>query len=205
VLHLHRGTPFIYQGEELGMTNAVLSDIAEVRDVESLNYYADSTERLGFDPAEVMRAIGRVGRDNARTPMQWTAEENSGFTTSKPWIGVNENHRLLNADAERADPDSIFHYYRRLIELRHTDPIIESGSYRLLYPDDEHLFCFTRTSPEGEILVVANFNGERTKLPRELRSNWWKAEIVIENLESRRSSLPPHLEPWQVVVLRRSS
>src|SRR3712207_4755259 len=121
VLHLHHGTPYVYQGEELGMTNAPFAGIADFRDIESLNHYAQAVA-LG-DPAEhVLAGLRAMSRDNARTPMQWDATEHAGFTAGTPWLAVNPNHREINAQAAAADPDSVFHHYRRLIELRHTEP-----------------------------------------------------------------------------------
>ena len=119
VLHLHRGTPYVYQGEELGMTNAPFASIDDFRDIESLNHYAEAIAR-GAIPEHVLASMRPMSRDNARTPMQWDASEQAGFTTGTPWIAVNPNHAEINAQAARADPDSVFHHYRRLIELRHT-------------------------------------------------------------------------------------
>ena len=118
VLHLHRGTPYVYQGEELGMTNAPFNVIDDFRDIESLNHYAEAVGE-GASPDDVLLSLRTMGRDNARTPMQWDAGPHAGFTTGEPWLGVNPNHVEINAEAARADPDSVFHHYRQLIELRH--------------------------------------------------------------------------------------
>ena len=123
VLHLHRGTPYVYQGEELGMTNAPWATIDDFRDIESLNHYARGGRGAASRPDDVLRALRTMGRDNARTPVQWTPGPHAGFTTGEPWLPVNPNHTEINAEAERANPDSVFHHYRRVIELRHALPV----------------------------------------------------------------------------------
>jgi glycosidase len=121
VLHLHRGTPCVYQGEELGMTNAPFAGVHELRDVESLNHYAEAVA-TGGEPESVLRGLRAMGRDNARTPVQWDASPNAGFTTGEPWLAVNPNHTWLNAAAQYDDPDSVFNHYRRLIRWTATGP-----------------------------------------------------------------------------------
>src|SRR3712207_1310250 len=134
VLHLHRGTPYVYQGEELGMTNVPFTSLDDFRDIESLNYYRDAVGR-GLSPETVLASLRRMSRDNARTPVQWTAGRAAGFTTGTPWLRVNPNHTWLNAEAERADPHSVYHHYRDLIALRHSEPVIVDGDFTLLLPD----------------------------------------------------------------------
>ncbi len=160
VLHLHRGTPYIYQGEELGMTNGVFADIADFRDVESLRYYAHRVGPAGGDPAEALALLRRVSRDNARTPMQWNGDRGAGFTSGASWIGVNPNHQWLNAARQRHDPRSIYHLYRRLIELRHTEPVVSRGDFGLLEIGNESVYAFRRRFGSREIRVVANLSGE---------------------------------------------
>ena len=145
VLHLHRGTPYVYQGEEIGMTNARFDRVEAFRDIESLNHYAEAVAS-GEDPDAVLAGLRTMGRDNARTPMQWDAGEHAGFTTGEPWIPVNPNHDEINAEAAVADPDSVFHHYRRLIELRHSEPVVAHGDFTMLLPDDERVYAFTRGS-----------------------------------------------------------
>ncbi len=159
VLHLHRGTPYVYQGEELGMTNAPWARVEDFRDIESLNHYAEAVGH-GADPAAVLDDLRRVSRDNARTPMQWDASPNAGFTTGTSWLAVNPNHREINAEAARADPGSVFHHYRRLIELRHTEPVVAHGDFTMLLPDDERVYAFARRLGGVELLVLGNFTGE---------------------------------------------
>jgi oligo-1,6-glucosidase len=158
VLHLMRGTPYVYQGEELGMTNAHFTSLGQYRDVEAVNYAAEAAER-GIAESTVLRSLSVKSRDNARTPMQWDAGPNGGFTTGVPWIEVNANHVDVNAEAALADPDSVFHHYRRLIGLRHEHPVIVDGDFRMLLPDDEQVFAYTRTLDARTLLVLANVTG----------------------------------------------
>jgi glucan 1,6-alpha-glucosidase len=157
VLHGMQGTPFIYQGEELGMTN-VQFDISEYRDIETLNLYRDRTEK-GIPAQEVMRSIHAKGRDNARTPMQWDGSSNAGFTSGNPWIGINPNNTFINAEEQRKNPDSIYHYYRKLIRLRKEYKVFADGKFELLYEDDKELFAYTRKTNREALLVLCNFFG----------------------------------------------
>ena len=134
VLHLHRGTPYIYQGEEIGMTNAHFSEISHYNDLESINYHAEAVS-LGVEAEAVLRSIAVKSRDNARTPMQWDDTSHAGFTTNIPWLPVNPNYVTINAAAAVADPSSVFHHYRKLIALRHSDPLLVDGRFDLLLPD----------------------------------------------------------------------
>src|SRR6185295_11010970 len=134
VLHLHRGTPYVYQGEELGMTNVDFTSIEEFRDIEARNHYASAVRR-GHDPAAVLAAMAPMHRDNARTPMQWDASPHAGFTTGTPWIAVNPNHVTINATAARADEAPVFHHYRRLIELRHASDVVVDGVFEMQLAD----------------------------------------------------------------------
>jgi oligo-1,6-glucosidase len=158
VLHLHRGTPYIYQGEEIGMTNVAFDGITDFRDIESLNFYEERVHRRNGDPAEALRILQRKSRDNARTPMQWTGDPGAGFSTTAPWIPLNPNHVWLNAETQRSDPGSIYHYYRRLIALRHAEPVVVSGDFTLLDIGDENVYAFRRRLPGREIRVVANLS-----------------------------------------------
>jgi oligo-1,6-glucosidase len=155
VLHLHRGTPYVYQGEELGMTNAGFTAIDEYADLESVHHHHDALAR-GLPEAEVLRSLATKGRDNARTPMLWTSDEHGGFTTGTPWLPAHANREVINAEAAVADPDSVFHHYRRLIELRHTDPVVVDGRFALLLPEHPQVWAFTRTLDDQVLLVLAN-------------------------------------------------
>jgi oligo-1,6-glucosidase len=201
VLHLHRGTPYVYQGEELGMTNAPFDDIRAFRDVESLNHYAEAVE-AGADADEVLASLRTMGRDNARTPVQWDASEHAGFTSGTPWIPVNPNHREINAEAERADPDSVFHHYRRVIALRHAEPAVAYGDFTMLLEDDPALYAYTRRLEETELLVVANFGGEPAEAAIE---GWDGAELVLGNVADAAAPDPDRiaLAPWEARVYRR--
>jgi oligo-1,6-glucosidase len=196
VLHLHRGTPYVYQGEELGMTNAPLASIADFRDIESLNHYREAVAG-GADPEDVLEVLRTAGRDNARTPMQWDASEHAGFTTGTPWLAVNPNHVTINAEAARADPGSIFHHYRRLIELRHTEPAVALGDFTMLWPSDPQVYAFTRRLDDVELLVVANLSGEPAAPDL---SAWADAELVLANCAPGDG-----LAPWEARVYRRTS
>ena len=159
VLHMSRGTPYVYQGEELGMTNAHFTRLSDYRDVEAVNYAKEAAQR-GIDPATVLRSLAVKGRDNARTPMQWDAGPQAGFTTGEPWIAVNANHVEVNAETAVADRDSVFHHYRRLIALRHEHPVIVDGDFRTLLADDEQVYAYTRSLQGDAMLVLANMSGE---------------------------------------------
>jgi oligo-1,6-glucosidase len=158
VLHLLRGTPYVYQGEELGMTNAHFTSLGSYRDIESVSW-AKGAIAAGLTEQQVLHSLAVKSRDNARTPFQWDATEQAGFTTGTPWLPVNANHTEINAEAARKDPDSVFHHYRRLIALRHTLPVVVDGDYRLLMPDDEQVFAYVRTLDATTLTVLANLSG----------------------------------------------
>ena len=161
-LHGLQGTPYIYQGEEIGMTNIRLP-LEEYVDLEIHNLYRDRVA-AGFDPADVMESIYARGRDNARTPMQWTAGENAGFTTGKPWLPVNENCSFINVEVALADPDSVFYYYQKLIALRKSHEVFRSGRFTLLLPDDEQRFVYRRDTETEHMLVICNFSAAEATL-----------------------------------------
>ena len=191
--HGMQGTPYIYQGEELGMTNIRLP-IEEYVDLEIHNVYRERTA-AGYAPETVMESIYARGRDNARTPMQWTCGENAGFTTGKPWLPVNENHALINAEAALADPDSVFRYYQKLIELRKTYEVFRHGRFELLDPKDEKIFAYTRDTQTEHLLVVCNFTGET--LDFEVPERFRGARLLIGNY----STGEPGLRPYEAAML----
>jgi oligo-1,6-glucosidase len=195
VLHLHRGTPYIYQGEELGMTNTRFNTIEDFRDIESLNHYREAVEG-GASPDEVLQVLRYMGRDNARTPMHWSPGRHAGFTTGEPWIAANPNHVEINAEAAVADPDSVFHHYRRLIELRHSLPVIATGDFTMRLPDDERVYAFTRALDGDELLVLGNFTGD----PVEVEIQGWDGSE-----EALIGSPGLALGPWEGKALRRSA
>ena len=188
MLHGMQGTPYIYQGEELGMTNIKLP-LEEYVDVEIHNLFRDRTAE-GYSPEAVMESIWKRGRDNARTPMQWTAGENAGFTTGKPWLKVNPNHTEINAEAALADPDSIFYYYQKLIELRKSLPVFREGSFELLCPEDEKVFAYTRDMGNAHLLVVCNFTSKA--VPFEIPEAFRNAKTLVANYPDTADTLRPY-------------
>lgn len=152
-----QGTPYIYQGQELGMTN-VRYPLEEYRDIETLGMYR-KYKALGWPEEKILRSIHARSRDNARTPMQWSGAENAGFTTGTPWLKVNPNYKTINADSQLSDPDSVFSYYQRLIRLRKGHPVFREGTFRLVLDDHEDIFAYTRTTATAQLLVVCNFRG----------------------------------------------
>jgi oligo-1,6-glucosidase len=205
ILHLHRGTPYIYQGDELGMTNARFAGIDDFRDIESLNHYAAAVA-AGDPPEHVLAALRYMGRDNARTPMQWDDSEHAGFTTGTPWLPVNPNHAEINAVAALADPNSVLHHYRRLIELRHCEPVVVHGDYTMLLPDDERVYAYRRGLGGVELLVLGNFSSAAaplTDLPD--ATAWTGADLIIGNYPAPSAEAGELvLRPWETRVYRRT-
>ncbi|RDV45316.1 glucohydrolase [Leifsonia sp. ku-ls] len=200
VLHLMRGTPYVYQGEELGMTNVPFASIGDFRDIESLNHYAEAVDILGEPADQVLAALRRTSRDNARTPMQWTAGPNAGFTSGTPWIAVNPNATTINAEVELADPDSVFSHYRALIDLRHRSDVVARGDYRLVLAEHPQVFAYTRSLDGRSLLVLANLTGSTASFdPAEL-PGWADAEPVLANLGPASEALSGNLRPWEAVV-----
>lgn len=193
MLHGMQGTPYIYQGEELGMTNIRL-DIGQYADLEIHNMYRERMAK-GYAQEEVMRSIWARGRDNARTPMQWTDGENAGFTTGTPWLPVNPNCGQINAQAALADPDSVFHYYRRLIRLRKTYPVFRDGTFTLLCPEDEKIFAYTRDTEHGHLLVVCSFSPEETAF------DWPEAYRCAATLIGNYPDRAPVLRPYEAAMI----
>ena len=203
VLHLHRGTPYVYQGEELAMANVGYTSIDQLRDVESLNFFAHAVAE-GADPEQVMAGIRAMGRDNARTPMQWDASQHAGFTTGSPWIEANPDHVEVNAAAQVDDPASVYHHYRRLIALRHDDPVVVHGDFTMLAPEHPALYAFTRTLEGVTLLVVANFSRAELALDHADLPDLADAPLVLGNYDSE---VEPGtaLRPWEARVLRSAS
>jgi len=196
VLHLHRGTPYIYQGEEIGMTNVHFETIDEYRDLESLNHYREAVQEFDQSPASVLGRVHTMGRDNARTPMQWDDSENAGFTTGRPWIDTNPNYVSINAAADRESERSVFRFYQRLIALRHDEPVVALGTFSMLVPDHEQLYAFTRTLGDETLLVVANASDEPLEdaLPVDVAS----ADLLLANYPTTRETL----RPWEARLYR---
>lgn len=176
ILHGMQGTPYIYQGEELGMTNACL-DISECKDIETLNLYHERMQ-AGCAHEDIMVSIHAKGRDNARTPMQWDGTRNAGFTSGTPWLKVNPNHAFINASTQIDNEQSVFNYYRTLIDLRKKHPVFIEGDFKLLLPDDEDIFAYMREYEGVRILVVANFHAGVRSLASQLTFVGWTPLIA---------------------------
>jgi oligo-1,6-glucosidase len=201
-LHLLKGTPYIYQGEELGMTNVAFESIDDYRDIETLNMYREFVHERGMEPERVMAMIHAKSRDNARTPMQWDASPNAGFTTGTPWIGVNPNYTEISAEAELADPDSIFYTYQHLIRLRRELPVVTYGVYELLLPEHEEVYAFTRTLGEATVLVLVNFVAKEAQLELPDSLVLEDASLLIGTYEVPEGPLGKTLtlQPWEARV-----
>ena len=180
------------------MTNVAFASIEEFRDIEAINHYRSAVAR-GEQPAAVLASMLHH-RDNARTPMQWDATTHAGFTTGTPWIAVNPNHTTINAAAARADERSVFHHYRRLIELRHTSPVVVDGAFAMLAPEHPHVYAFTRTLGSETLLVAGNFSGDHQIVDG--LADWDGADVVIANVDDP-APITAGLGPWEAVVLRR--
>ena len=188
MLHGMQGTPYIYQGEELGMTNIRLP-IDRYVDVEIRNFYEDRIAR-GYSHDAVMESIYARGRDNARTPIQWTDGDCAGFTTGTPWLPVNDNYREINAETALKDPNSIFYYYQKLIQLRKSYPVFREGDFTLLDPEDPDLFAYIRENEEGRMLVVCNFTSKCIGFA--LPDGFEKAQRLIGNYPAEEGALRPY-------------
>ncbi|MDR1606518.1 MAG: alpha-glucosidase [Streptococcaceae bacterium] len=195
LLHLMRGTPFIYQGEEIGMTNYDFEDISQVADIESLNLYAERLAQ-GYQPEAIMASIRAVGRDNARTPMQWDMTEQAGFTTGQPWLAVNENYQTINVAAALADKTSIFYTYQRLIALRKQNDWLVYGDYQLL-ETSESIFAYLRHFEGQRYLVVVNFSDD----PAIFKSDFVAEKEMIANRSFPDDLSQVDLAPWDAFAV----
>ncbi|MDY4677482.1 glycoside hydrolase family 13 protein [Bifidobacterium tsurumiense] len=217
LLHMHRGTPYVYQGEELGMTNAHFTTLDQYRDLEALNAYRQRVEEAKVQSEEsMMDALALIGRDNARTPMQWDGSKYAGFTDAQahrePWISVNPNHVDINAAAEFDDPDSVYSFYKQLIELRHTNQVVAAGDWQVIDEQAERVYAFTRSLGDERLLVMVNLSGKEAEVPAQ-------SAALIEGLErgdfERQTLIGTHgtvhaaaslaklgLSPWEGVAVR---
>ncbi len=200
LLHGMKGTPYIYQGEELGMTNVRFEDINEYNDIETLNMYKDRISK-GYSHDEIMASIYAKGRDNARTPMQWDSTENAGFTTGKPWLKVNKNYKFINAEDCLQDKDSIFYHYKKLINIRkHNDTIIY-GDYKLLLPEDKNVFAYSRELNGDKIVVVCNFYNKEVNL--NFNEDFNNVEILLSNYKDSSILMKDlKLRPYEAIMYR---
>ena len=201
MLHGMQGTPYIYQGQELGMTN-VQFDIGDYRDIELLNMYKERVAG-GVDEQEIMRSIYAKGRDNARTPMQWSEETNAGFTDGTPWIRCNPNYAIINAEEQLVNQDSVLNYYRKLIALRKQEEVLIEGNYEPVLEEDQSLFAYTRENGQAKLLVICNFTGKDAAY--ELSEIWRDAETLITNYEEQGTwgSLRPY--EAKMLILRKGA
>ncbi|WP_105616547.1 glycoside hydrolase family 13 protein [Vallitalea okinawensis] len=200
LLHFMKGTPYIYQGEELGMTNVQFNSLDDYDDIETINFYKEKTEE-GFSHEEMMKAIWENGRDNARTPVQWDASDNAGFTTGEPWIKVNPNYTTINAENALSDQDSIFYYYKKLIELRKNMDVIVYGEFELILKEDLNIFAYTRTLGEEKILVINNVTDQEVTF--ESPEAYEVTETLISNYRDAKAQ--PNsmvLRPYEAVAYK---
>ncbi len=205
-VHLLQGTPYIYQGEEFGMTNPHFTSISQYKDVESLNAYRELLA-AGKPEDEVLRILDRKSRDNSRTPVQWDDSPHAGFTTGEPWIEVASNYPEVNAAAAVADPDSVFHHYRKLIELRKTDPLVTTGRYELLDREHPSVYAYLRRGEGEALLVVNNFYADPVtwRLPSEAGEYASRALVLGNYPDPELGNDPILLRPYESVVLRLTS
>ncbi len=196
-LHMMQGTPYVYQGEELGMTNTVFNSVDDFRDLESINAYKELIESGLYTKEDMFPKIAHKSRDNARTPMQWDASENAGFTAGTPWISVNPNYKKINVADQLKREDSVFNYYKKLIRLRKENEIIVYGNYELLLPEDENIFAYVRTLDNQKLLVVCNFSKTEQKFDF---SGYENAKVLISNY-NRGAGKDGILKPYEATVL----
>lgn len=196
-LHMMQGTPYVYQGEELGMTNTVFNSVKDFRDLESINAYHELTEKGVISAEELFPKICHKSRDNARTPMQWDDSKNAGFTTGTPWIDVNPNYTKINAKEQMARENSVFNYYKKLIALRKEYEIIVYGDYNLLLPEDEDLFVYERSLDGKKLLVACNFSENEREFDFDIVKN---GKILTNNYEEF-NLINKKLRPFEAVVV----
>lgn len=195
-LHMMKGTPYIYQGEELGMTNAYFSKLEDYRDIESINAFHEYTENGLAGKEEMMNCLKEISRDNARTPMQWNTKENAGFTTGTPWIKVNKNYLEINAEAEMAEEDSVYHYYKKLIRLRKENEIMVQGRFAPLLEEDDHIYAYERLWEGKKIVVACNFTKEVQAC--DLFQGLVDGKELISNYKEHKSGV---LQPYEAIAV----
>ena len=196
-----RGTPYIYQGDEIGMTNVAFPNFEDYRDVETLNL---TKTRNSEELAEILPAVHWQGRDNARTPMQWSGEYNAGFSSGLPWIKVNENHGQLNVEMQEKNPRSILHFYRKMITIRKTYPALVYGTFECITPEDQNLFVYTRKDEEYELMVVLNFSSEnqKYKMPTAFDGAVFIKIVCNYRISEEVKEGAIDLKPWEAILLK---
>ena len=197
VLHLMHGTPYIYNGEEIGMTNCPVKSIDEVEDIESINMYRERIDK-GYSKDELIKAINTKGRDNARRPMQWSNEENAGFTTGKPWLKLNPNYTKINVEKDLEDTNSIFYTYQKLIRLRHENAVVVDGDFELVENTSDNILAFWRKLEDEKWLVVANLSGKKQNLNLDISFK----KVLISNYENRDSLKDMALKPYEAFAVK---
>ncbi|HEF1905389.1 TPA: alpha,alpha-phosphotrehalase [Bacillus cereus] len=203
-MHMLQGTPYIYQGEEIGMTNPKFESIEQYRDVESLNIY-DIKLKEGLSKEEIIGILKQKSRDNSRTPMQWNEKMNSGFTTSTPWISAAENFKEINVEKALEDKESVFYHYKKLIELRKTYDVITEGEYAILDKNDPKIWAYTRTTESEVLLVINNFYGEEItySVPAHVQLEGMKQEVLLSNYKDVSKDIAKlNLRPYESIVYR---
>jgi oligo-1,6-glucosidase len=199
-LHMMQGTPYIYQGEELGMTNIHFNSIEEYNDIESINAYNELVSNNIVDSKTMLSYLNFKSRDNARTPMQWDDTEHAGFTTGTPWMTINPNYKYINAKAQENDNGSVYNYYRKLIQLRKENEIIVYGKYRPLLEDSEEIFAYTRTLDNQKLLVVSNFTDKKVKFEVPENMKGQNRELLISNYQVLEHNDVIDLRPYEARV-----
>ena len=194
-LHMLKGSPYIYQGEEIGMTNAYFKSIDDYKDIEAINAYKEYTESGLMTEEEMLNCLKMVSRDNARTPMQWDDSANAGFTTGTPWISVNKNYTQINAKAALEDKDSVFYYYQKLIRLRHENEIIVEGVFHGLLEDNDDIYAYERTLGDEKLVVACNFTNK--EVPCDLFEGK-EGEELITNYKNHVAGV---LQPYETRVI----
>ena len=200
-IHMMQGTPYVYQGEELGMTNCPFNTLDNFRDLESINAFHELTEQGKMTEEDMMAAIGYKGRDNARTPMQWDDSAYAGFSTAKPWIMVNPNYTKINAKDQVNREDSVFKYYQKLIKLRHESKLIVYGTYDLILDDDKDIYAYIRTLGDEKLIVYCNFseNTREVELPEEFTNG----KVLISNYIDAKVNHKITLRPYEAIVIQK--
>lgn len=200
-IHMMQGTPYVYQGEELGMTNCPFNTLDNFRDLESINAFHELTEQGKMTEEDMMAAIGYKGRDNARTPMQWDDSAYAGFSTATPWIMVNPNYTKINAKDQINREDSVFKYYQKLIKLRHESELIVYGTYDLILDDDKDIYAYIRTLGDEKLIVYCNFseNTREVELPEEFTNG----KALISNYSDAKVNHKITLRPYEAIVIQK--
>lgn len=200
-IHMMQGTPYVYQGEELGMTNCPFNTLDNFRDLESINAFHELTEQGKMTEEDMMAAIGYKGRDNARTPMQWDDSAYAGFSTTNPWIMVNPNYTKINAKDQVNREDSVFKYYQKLIKLRHESELIVYGTYDLILDDDKDIYAYIRTLGDEKLIVYCNFseNTREAELPEEFTNG----KVLISNYIDAKVNHKITLRPYEAIVIQK--